>query len=151
MDRPQSRRQRAQLNTFHAAAFDKRDRILEVVVRILRTIGCEDATWRHWFTIDRFDDAHFVSADLDQWNLAHNFFKRKLDQVQAGLQHVSLNADFAFSGHYSSGRHLCSKVSSFLDRDFARADVDENTFDNDEEENEEDKRSEKYRQQRSDI
>src|SRR2546423_9178855 len=135
MDGPQSRRQCAQLNTFHAAAFDKRDRILEVVVCILCTIRCEDATWRHWFTVHRFDDAHFVSTDLDQWNLAYNFFERKLDQVQAGLQHVSLNAHLAFSGQHSYGRHLCSEISSFFDRDFARADIDENTVDDDEEEN----------------
>ena len=129
-----ARRQRTQLNTFHAAAFDERDRILEVVMCILRAVWREDAARRHRLTVDRFDNSHFVGANLDQRHFAHDFFKRKLDQVQAGFQHVGLNTNFAFSGYHSSRRHFCAEVSSFFDRDFARADVDEDALHDDEEE-----------------
>src|SRR5690349_8714978 len=125
MDGPQTRRQCPQLNAFYAAAFDERDRILEVVVSILSAVRREDATWRHRLAVNGFDNAHFIGADLDQRHFAYDFLKRKLDQVQAGLQNVSLNTDFAFGRHYSSRGHSCTDVPSFFDRDFACANVHE--------------------------
>ncbi len=83
MDGPKSRRKRAKLNAFDAAAFDKRDRVLEVVMSILRAVGREDAARRHRFAVDGFDDSHFVGANFNQRHFAHDFFKRKLDQMQA--------------------------------------------------------------------
>src|SRR5689334_4393714 len=129
---PKSRRQCAQLNSFYAAAFDKRDRILEVVVSILRAIGRENSARRHWLAVDSFDDAQLVGADFNQGHFAHDFLKRKLDEMQSGLQHVCLNTDFAFRSYDSSGRHFFTQVPSFLDRDFARTDVHEVTLGNDE-------------------
>src|SRR6185369_18078586 len=101
MDGPETRRQRAKLNTFYAALLNERDRILEIVVRVLCAVGREDSTWRHWFAVNRFDYAHLVSANLDQRDFANDFFKRKLDEVQAGLEHVSLNTDFSFRSYHS--------------------------------------------------
>src|SRR5215213_764901 len=125
---PESGRKCTQLNAFHAAAFDERDRVLKVVMSILRAVGREDAPGRHRFAVDCFDNAHFVGADLDERHLAHNLFKRVLGEMQTGLQYVRLNTDFAFGGNHSSRRHLCAKVSSFFDRDFARADVNEDAL-----------------------
>ena len=65
MDGPESRWKCAQLNSFDATPFDKRDGILEVVVRILCAVRREDATRRHRFTVNRFDDSEFVGADLN--------------------------------------------------------------------------------------
>ncbi len=142
MDGPQARRQRAQLDAFHTALFDERDRVLEVVVCVLRAIGSEDAPRRHRFTVNGFDDAHLVGTDLDQRHLANYAFKRKLDQVQPRLEHVGLNADLAFGSDNSSGRHFCAKVAPLFDRDFACADVHEDAVHDDEERDEEDKSSE---------
>src|SRR5262245_35367518 len=132
---PQTRRQCTQLNTFHTAAFDERDRILKVVVRILSAVRREDPARRHRLTIDGFDDAQFVGANLNQWDFPHDFFKRKLDEMKSGLQYVSLNTDFTFSSDDSSRRHSLAHVSSFFDRDFARADVHEVALSDDEHDN----------------
>src|SRR5688572_33482782 len=126
MDGPEAWRQRSQLDALNAAAFDERDRILEVVMRVLRAVGSKDAARRHRLAVHGFDDSEFVGADLDQRHLAHDSFKRKLDQVQTGLEHVRLNADFALRRDYASGRHFGAEVTSFLDGDFACAYVDEN-------------------------
>src|SRR5215210_7557455 len=118
---PEPWRNGTQLNAFYSAAFDKGYWVLEVVVSILRAVWREDAARRHRFAVNRFDDPHFVGANLDQRHFAHDFFKGKLDQVQSGLQHVGLNTNFTFRSDHSSRRHLCSKVPSFLDRNFARS------------------------------
>src|ERR1043165_5102644 len=132
---PQSRRQRAQLDAFYASLFDERDRILKVVVRVLRAIGCEDAARRDRFTVDCFDDAEFVWPNLDERHFAHHSFKRKLDQVQAGFEHVGLDADLTFGSDDASRGHLRADVTSLFDRDFARTNVDEDALDDDEEHN----------------
>src|SRR5689334_24889197 len=103
MDGPQTRRQGPQLNTFHAAAFDERDRILEVVVSILGAVRREDSARRHRLTVYGFDDAQLVGANLDERHFPHHFFKRKLDEVKSGLQHVGLNTYFTISRDHSSG------------------------------------------------
>jgi hypothetical protein len=46
-----------------------------------------------------------------------------------------VNTNLTFGGHSSSQWHFCTGVSWFLDRDFARADVDEDALHDDEEEN----------------
>jgi len=56
---------------------------------------------------------------------ARKYLKLAEQAVQARLKHVSLDADLAFSGDHSSGRHLRAEVTPFFDRDFARADVDQ--------------------------
>src|SRR5215470_5313582 len=132
---PQARRQCPQLDTFHTTAFDERDRILKVVVSILSAVGREDSARRHRLTIYSFDDAQLVGANLNQWDFPYDFFKRKLDEMKSGLQYVSLNTDFTFSSDDSSWRHSLAHVSSFLDGDFARADVHEVTLRNDEHDN----------------
>src|SRR5262249_51853289 len=93
---------------------------------ILCAIRSEDATRRHWFTIDCFNDTHLVGADFDERNFAYDFFKRPLDQMQTWFQNVCLNANFAFSSNYASWRHLCAQVTSLLDGDLSCADIDEN-------------------------
>src|ERR1044071_5126885 len=125
---PQSGRKRAQLNAFHAAAFNERDRILEVVVSILRAVWREDAARRHGLAVDGFDDTHFVGADFDQRHFPHDLFKRILDEVQPGFQYVGLDTDLAFGCDDSPGRHLSAEVPPFFDCDFARADVNEDTL-----------------------
>src|ERR1051326_3536277 len=122
---PQARRQCPQLNTFHAAAFDERDGILKVVMSVLSTVGREDSARRHRLAVNGFDDAQFVGANLNQRHFAYDFLKRKFNEVKSGLQYIGLNTDFTFSSDDSSRRHFLTQVSSFLDRDFARADVHE--------------------------
>src|SRR5581483_3132210 len=119
---PQSRRQRAQLNAFHAALFYERNRILKVVVRVLRAVGREDAARRHRFTVDCFDDTEFVWSNLNQRHFADDSLKRKLDQMQARLEHLGLDADLAFGSDDASWRHSPAEVAPLLDRYFARAD-----------------------------
>jgi len=128
MDGPETRWQCAELNTFYAALFDKGDRILEVVVRVLCAVGREDATRRHRFAVNRFDYAHLIRTNLDQGNFANDFFKRELDEMQARLKHISLNTDFSFRGYHSSGRHSSTHVPSFFDCDFSCADVHEDSI-----------------------
>ena len=125
MDGPQARRQGPQLDAFDAALFDEGNRVLKIVVGVLRAVGREDSARRHWFAVDCFDNAEFVGADLDQRHLAHDALERILDQMQAGLEHFCLNANFAFGGHHSSRRHAASQIAPLFDRNFARADVDE--------------------------
>ena len=125
MNRPQSRRQRAQLNAFDAALLDEGNRVLEIVMRVLRAVGREDAARRIRFAVDGFDDAHLVGTNFDERHFAHDFLKRPLDQVQARLEHIGLNADFAFGGDDATGRHPLAEVAAFFDGDLARADVDE--------------------------
>src|SRR4030095_16243352 len=97
---PKSRRKRAQLNAFHSTLFQKRNRILEVIVCILRAVRREDVTWRHWFTVNGFDDSQLVGADLDQVHFASdNSLKRIFDHMQSGFQYVGLNTDFTCGGH----------------------------------------------------
>src|SRR6185503_11684702 len=151
MDGPESGRKRTQLDAFHPTSFDERNRILKVVMRVLSAIGCEDTTRRHRFAVYRFYDPHLIGADFDQRHFTHDFFKRKLDKVQPWLQYVRLNTDFAFGSHHSSRRHFCSLVSSFLDRNFTRVDVDENAPHDDEEENQKNEDADEQRQHRCDI
>src|SRR5258705_1139702 len=128
---PQSWGQCAKLNSLDAAALDERDWVLEIVVSVLRSVRCKDPARWVWFTVDSFDDSHLIGSDLNQRDLAHNFFKRKLDQVKPRFENIRLNAYLAFSGHDSSWRHLCAEVATFLDGDFACADVYKDTPYND--------------------
>src|SRR6185436_3785457 len=123
VNRPQARWQRPQLNALYAALFDERDRILKVVVGVLRAVKCEDSSWQHRLAIDGFNHAQFIGANFDQRHLAYDFLKGKFDQVQTGLKHVGLDADLPFSGDNSSGRHSLAEVAPFFDSDFARTDV----------------------------
>src|SRR5215213_4432651 len=148
---PQTRWNRAELNTFHTALFDKRDRILEVVMSVLCAIRREDATRRHRLAVDRFDHAHFIRADLDQRDFAYDSFKRKLDEMQARFQHVGLNTDFAFRGHHSSRRHFCAQVPSFLDCDFSCTDVYEDPVHDYEEDDQKNECCEEHRYHSCDV
>src|SRR5712691_7356940 len=132
MNWPQAGGQRAQLDAFDAALLDEGNRVLEIVVRILRAIEGENSARQHGFAIDGFDDPQFVRADFDQRHFAHHALKRILDQVQARLQHFSLNAHFAFSRHHASRWHAAPDIASFLDRNFSRPDVNEDAPQNDE-------------------
>ena len=136
VNRPQARRQCAQLDAFDAALFNKGNRVLKVVVRILRPVRRENSTGRVRLAVNGFDDAHLVRADLDQRHSAHDLLERPLDQVQAGLEHIGLNADLAFGSDDATGRHSPAEVAALLDGDLelsgveledsgARADVDE--------------------------
>src|SRR4029450_2547033 len=136
MDGPQTRRKCAQLNSFDAALFDERDRILEVVVCVLGAVGCENSAWGHWFAIKGVNHAQLVSTDFDQRHLPYDLFERELDQVQSWLEYICLNADFAFRCDNSSGRHLCSEVSPFLDSDLRRSNIHEDPSNEDEQKDE---------------
>ena len=86
-----------------------------------------------------------IGADFDQRDFAYYFLKRKLDEVQARLQHVGLNTDFAFRGDHSSRRHFRADVPSFFNRDFSCTDVDEDPVHDNEEG---DQKNECYEKQR---
>src|SRR5438034_10137535 len=60
MDWPQTRRQCAQLNTFHAALLQKRNWILKIVMPVLRAIRSEDSSRRHGIAVDCFDQPEFI-------------------------------------------------------------------------------------------
>src|SRR5258706_8093093 len=85
MNRPQAWRQRSQLNAFDAALFDERNRILKIVMRVLRAIQRENSSRQHRLAVNRLNDTELIGANLDQRNFAHDFLKRKSDQMQAGL------------------------------------------------------------------
>src|SRR6266404_11795 len=135
MDWPQPGWQRSQLNTFHSTLLDEGDWVLEIVVCVLCAVWGEDASGKHWFTINSFDDAEFIRADFNQWDLAHDAFKRKLDQVQTRFEYVSLNAYFTFRRYNSSWRHLCAEIPSFFYSDFTRTYVYKNALHYNEERN----------------
>jgi hypothetical protein len=58
--------------------------------------------------------------------------------VQARLEHVGLYAHFTFGRDDPTGRHLRAEVASLFDRDLARADVDEELAQDDEQDDERD-------------
>src|SRR2546426_12579260 len=65
MNRPQTRRQCSQLNAFDAALLDEGDRILKIVVGVLRAVKREDSSGQHWLAVNRLDNAQLVGADFD--------------------------------------------------------------------------------------
>src|SRR5436853_6017977 len=85
MNRPQAGRQRAKLDAFDAAAFDEGNRVLKIVVRVLRAVGREVSAGGQRLAVNRFDDTEFVRADLDEWNFTHDALERPLDQMQSRL------------------------------------------------------------------
>src|SRR5262249_32948974 len=127
MDRPQTWRQGSKLYALHAALLDKRNRVLKVVVRVLGAVGREDSSGRHRLPVDRLDNGPLIRANLDQWKLANDFFERPLDQVKTRFEDVGLDSDLTLDSNDSAGRHLSAKIASFFDRNFARADVYENS------------------------
>ncbi len=104
-------------------------------MRVLRAVGREDASRQHWLTIDRLNDADLIGANFNEGNLAHDAFKRKLDQMQSRFEYVSLNAHFAFRRYNSARRHLCAEIPAFFYGDFTRAHVYKNAFHDNEERN----------------
>src|ERR1043166_3617290 len=73
---PFTRRQRAKLNALDTALLDERDRVLKVIVRILRPIGSKYAAHRHRLAVDRVDHAELIGTDLDQRHLLDDAFDR---------------------------------------------------------------------------
>src|SRR5262249_52091039 len=122
-DRPKSGRQRAQLNAFDSALLNEGDRILEVVMTILRPVGGEDSARGQRLAVNRFDNAKLVGADFDKRHLANDALKRILDQMQSRLQHLGLYTHLALRCNYAARRHFGAKVAALLDRDFTRSDV----------------------------
>jgi hypothetical protein len=132
MDGPQSRRQGAQLNSFDAALLDESDWVLKIVVSILGPVRRKDTTRKIWLSVDGFDDTHLVGPYFDQWHRpAEESFSKGVKKVQAWLEHVSLDSDFAFGSDHASRRHAAAEVTPFLDRDFARSDVNKDAPQND--------------------
>jgi hypothetical protein len=140
MDGPQSRRQSAQLNSFDAALLDESDGVLKIVVSILGPVRRKDSAGKIWLSIDGLDDTHFVSPNFDQrYGPAEESFSEGIKKVQAGLEHVSLDSDFAFGGHHASRRHAASEIASFLDRNFTRPDVHKDATQDDDQHNQQHK------------
>src|SRR5436853_4944431 len=79
MNRPQARRQRAKLYAFDAAAFDEGNRVLKIVVRVLRAIRSEVSACGQRLAVNRFDDAKLVRADLYERHFTDDLLKRPLD------------------------------------------------------------------------
>src|SRR5262245_922019 len=121
---PQSRWQRPHLDALYAALFDERDRVLKVVVRVLRAVGGENSARRQRLAVNRLDHANLVGAYLDQRRLLHHAFEGPFDVVQSRFQHVSLDADLSFGGYHAAWRHPRPGVAALLDRNLLRADVD---------------------------
>src|SRR6185295_4284638 len=123
VNRPQARGQRAKLNAFDASLGYEGDRVLKVVVRVHGAIGREDATGGHWISVDGFDYTQLIGTDFDQGDFADHLLERPLDQMETRLEYFSLDADFARRSNDAAWRHPAAEVASFLDRDFAPADV----------------------------
>src|SRR5207248_11742476 len=124
MNRPQSRRQGAQLNSFDATLLDEGDRVLKIVVSILRAVRRKNSSRKIWLAVDSFDDAHLVGANFDQWyRPAEKSLGERIQKVQARLEHVSLDSNFAFGGDHASRRHAAAEITPFLDRNLARSNV----------------------------
>src|SRR5205085_1839308 len=114
--------------SFDAALLDEGDGVLKIVVSILRAVRRKDSPRKIWFAVDCFDYTHLVGADFDQrYRPAEESLGERVKKVQAGLEHVSLDADFAFGGHHASRRHAAAEITAFLNRNFARADVHKNS------------------------
>src|SRR6185369_16494298 len=112
MNRPQTWRQCPQLDTFHAATLDERNRILKKIVRVLRAVRRKDLSRRIGLAVDCFNNAHLISANFDKWNFAYHLFKRPLNKMQSWFQYIRLNTYFAFGCYYSARRHLGAEVPS---------------------------------------
>jgi hypothetical protein len=125
MDRPEAWRQSPQLDALDTTLLNKSDRILKVVMGVLRPIRSEDTTWRERFAVNSLDDTHLIGADLDQGNLVDYTLEWVFDQMESRLEHVGLNANFTLGGHHPSRRHSPPEVASLFDCDLARTDVDE--------------------------
>ena len=125
MDRPFSGRQRAKLDALDAALFDERDRVLKIVMRVLRAVGCKDAAHRHRLAVDGLDNAELVRADLDQRHFLHDALDRIHDKMKSGFEHVGLDADLAVGRDDAALRHPAAKIAPLFDADLFRADVDE--------------------------
>src|SRR5258708_16486315 len=87
MNWPQARWQRAQLYAFDAALLDESDRVLKIVVGILRAVEREDSARQHRLTIDCFNDPKFIRADFDQRHFAPDALKPILDHAEPRLLH----------------------------------------------------------------
>src|SRR5262249_29344118 len=140
MDGPQARRQRSKLNAFDSATLYERDRVLKVVVCVLSSVGREDSSRRHRLAVDGFDYSHLVWTDFDQREFANDLLERPFDQVKSGLEHVGLDADFAFGCDDATRRHLRAEIAPLFDRDLASTDVDQYSPQNDQQEYERDER-----------
>src|SRR5947209_11154128 len=79
MNRPESRRQRAKLNAFDAAAFDEGNRVLKIVVRVLRAVRRKVSASGQRLAVNSFYDAKLVRAYLNQRDFPHDLLKRPLD------------------------------------------------------------------------
>src|SRR2546422_2124110 len=89
-----------------AALLDESDWVLKIVMGILSPVRRKDSARQIWFAVDCFDDTHLVSAYFDQRHRpAEESLGERVKKVQARLEHVSLDADFAFGGDYASRRH----------------------------------------------
>src|ERR1051325_1157150 len=102
MDGPQTGRECSQLNALHATLFDKGDRILKIIVCVLRAVGRKNSARRHGLAVNGIYDAKFISADFNQRHFSDYPFERILNKMQAWLEDVRLDSDFAFRCHNSS-------------------------------------------------
>src|SRR6185503_17980690 len=125
VNRPESRRHCPELNAFDAALRDKGNRVLEIIVRVLRAVGRKDSSGGHRLAVNGFDDAHLVRADFDQRDFAHDLLRNRIDEVETELEHSCLDADLAFDCDDATGRHLRAKVAALFDGDLSCANVDQ--------------------------
>jgi len=51
------------------------NRVLKIVVRVLRAIEREDSSGQHRLAVNRFNNTELIRADLDQRNLRTTFSK----------------------------------------------------------------------------
>src|SRR5262245_21619482 len=145
MNGPEPRWQSAKLNSLDPTALDECDRVLKVVVRVLRPISSKDAARRHRFTVDGFNYPHLIRAYLNQRGLANDLLEGPLDQVKTRFQHVCLNADFAFGRNHAPRRHLRAEVTPLFDCNLTRPDVHKNSTRDHQQDNERQKPDEEVR------
>ena len=126
MNRPQSRRQRAQLYALDAALFDKGDRVLKVVVRVLRAVGREDSARRHRLAVDRFDHADLVGRrSRSAAPCARRVRTGHLMKCSPGFSTSAWMPTSPSVATTRPGGILRPDVTALLDRDLLRADVDQ--------------------------
>src|SRR5678815_4182565 len=118
---------------------------------VLSAVRRKDAAGRHGLAVNGFDDTHLIGSNFNQGHFADDFLKRKLDEMQARLQHVSLDTDLTFSSDHSSRWHFCTQVSAFFDCDLACADVNEGAIHDDEENDQKNECSEEHGQHSWDV
>ena len=78
---PRTPQAEKKLDAFDAALFDEGNRILKIVVSVLRAVRSKNSSRQHRLAVNGFHNSHLVGANLKQRHLSNYSLKRILDQV----------------------------------------------------------------------